>query len=162
MMLSKNLLLSFLLLYPVSSIVAQPVHGINKQLSVIPQPMSVKKTPGNFIIGKKTRIYIDSNNNSLKKIGEMLSAQLKLETGYDIIVNEKSANSSGNAIILTQNDATDTLGSEGYNLSVHPEKVIIKSLHPAGVFYGMQTLLQLLPVQLEALNKNRWLYSKIG
>ena len=113
MMIPKKIILTFLLLYLANSIVAQTDKGLDKQLSIIPQPVSVKETTGNFIIGKKTKIYVDSNNNSLKKIGEMLSAQLKLETGYDISVNEKSGNSMKNAIILTQNDVTDTLGAEG-------------------------------------------------
>ncbi len=156
-MISKKIILSFLLLYLANSIVAQTDKGLNNQLSIIPQPVSVKETTGNFIIGKKTKIYIDSSNNSLKKIGEMLSAQLKLETGFDISVNEKFGNSMKDAIILTQNDAADTLGSEGYNLSVSPEQIVIKSLQPAGVFYGMQTLFQLLPVKSEALNKERYI-----
>src|SRR5665647_2714454 len=153
----KKLILSFLLLYLVSSVFAQSEAGENSFLSIIPKPLSVKETPGNFIIGKKTKIYIDGNNNSLKKIGEMLSAQLKIETGYDVSVNEKPGNSIRNAIILTLNNAADTLGAEGYNLSVQTKKVIIKGLHPAGVFYGMQTLFQLMPVKSGALNKIRYL-----
>ena len=104
-MIPKKIILSFLLLYLANSIVAQTDKGLDKHLSIIPKPVSVKETTGNFIIGKKTKIYVDGNNNSLKKIGEMLSAQLKLETGFDISVNEKSGNSTRNAIILTQNDA---------------------------------------------------------
>ena len=154
-MLPKKLILSFLLLYLTSSIVGQLEYGLAKHLSIIPKPMSVKETPGNFIIGKNTKIYVDSNDNSLKKIGEMLSAQLKLVTGDDISVNENPGNSAKNAIILTLNNAADALGTEGYNLSVSPEKVIIKSLNPAGVFYGMQTLFQLLPLKSEAQNKIR-------
>src|SRR5665647_544684 len=152
----KKLILSFLLMYFLSPVFAQSACGKNSQLSIIPKPLSVKETPGEFIIGKKTKIFVDGNNKSLEKIGEMLSAQLKLETGYDISVNDKSANSVKNAIILTQNDAKDTLGTEGYNLSVSPEKVIIRSSNPAGVFYGMQTLFQLLPVRSESLNKIRF------
>jgi hexosaminidase len=146
-LISKNLILSFLFLYLASSIFAQPELGLDKYLSIIPKPMSVKETPGNFIIGEKTKIYVDGNNNCLKKIGEMLSSQLKLETGYDIVVIEKPGNSMKNSIILTQNDVVDTLGAEGYNLIVTPQNVTIKSLNPAGVFYGIQTLLQLLPVK---------------
>ena len=155
-MLHKKIILSFLLLYLVNSIVAQPEHGLDKQISIIPKPMFVKEAAGNFNIGKKTKIYFDVNNTSLKKIGEMLSAQLKLETGYDISVNEKPGNITRNAIILTQNDAADTLGAEGYNLSVHPEKIIIKSAHPVGVFYGMQTLFQLLPFKSDVINTKRF------
>ena len=152
-MLHKRLILTFLLLYLANSIVAQPVN-VNNNLSIIPKPLSVKETSGSFIIGKDTKIYVDVNNKSLKKIGEMLSAQLKLETGYAISVNEKKGIVAKNSIVLTQNGATDTLGTEGYNLSVRLDKIIIKSVHPTGVFYGMQTLFQLLPVKSVTINKN--------
>ena len=88
-MLIKKLITCFLLLYFASPVFAQSEHGKSKQLSIIPQPNSVKETSGEFTIGKKTKIYVDGNDESLKKIGEMLSAQLKLETGYDISVNGK-------------------------------------------------------------------------
>ena len=152
----KKLMLSFLFLCLTSAIIAQTGNKPDKQISVIPQPLSVKETSGNFTIGKKTLIYVDDNNSSLKKIGEMLSAQLKLETGYDISVSKMMSNPAANAIILTQKNAIDSLGAEGYNLSVRSDKVIIKGLQPAGVFYGMQTLLQLLPVKSETLKENRF------
>jgi len=155
-MITKKLIVSFLLLSLASSIVAQTRKGFDNHFSIIPQPLILKARAGNFVIGKKTRIYVDHNNTSLRKIGEMLSAQLKLETGFDISVNETPGNSTNDAIILTRNNAVDTLGTEGYNLSVRPERIIIKSVHPAGVFYGMQTLLQLLPVISEAKN-NRFI-----
>lgn len=156
-MLTKKIILSFLLFYLTSSVIAQTKQGLPERLSIIPQPLSLKEIAGNFIIGKKTKIYVDSNNNSLKKIGEMLSAQLKLETGYDINVTENSGSSIKNAIILTQKNVADTLGTEGYNLMVRPENIIIKSVHPVGVFYGMQTLFQLLPFKSEALDKARYI-----
>jgi len=155
-MITKKLIVSFLLLSLASSIVAQTGKGFDNHFSIIPQPLILKARSGNFVIGKKTRIYVDHNNTSLRKIGEMLSAQLKLETGFDISVNETPGNSTNDAIILTRNNAVDTLGTEGYNLSVRPERIIIKSVHPTGVFYGMQTLLQLLPVISEAKN-NRFI-----
>ena len=149
-MITKKLIVSFLLLSLASSIVAQTGKGFDNHFSIIPQPLILKARSGNFVIGKKTRIYVDHNNTSLRKIGEMLSAQLKLETGYTISINENSGNPANDAIILTGNNAVDTLGTEGYSLSVRPERIIIKSVHSAGVFYGMQTLLQLLPVIPEA------------
>lgn len=155
-MLPRKIILSFLLLHLASSIFAQQGQGLVSHLSIIPKPLSVKETAGNFTIGKKTKIYVDGNNKSLKKIGEMLSAQLKLETGYDVSVNEKPVNTMKNVIILTEN-AADTLGAEGYNLSVSPQQVIIKSVHAAGVFYGMQTLFQLFPVRSETQIKGSFI-----
>lgn len=144
--LPKFLLTSLAVLFIGSSAVAIQADKPDYQLSIIPQPLSLRQTAGNFVVGKKTIIYVDDNNTSLLKIGEMLSAQLKQLTGYDIKVNKLSGTLGSDVIILTQKGATDSLGEEGYDMSVKSGKAIIRGLQPAGVFYGMQTLLQLLPV----------------
>ena len=100
-MISKKLIVSFLLLSLASSIVAQSGKGFDDHFSIIPQPLILKAKAGNFVIEKRTRIYVDHNNTSLKKIGEMLSAQLKLATGYTISINENPGNPANDAIILT-------------------------------------------------------------
>lgn len=145
--LTKFLLTSLTLLFIGSSGFAKPDNKQDLQFSIIPQPLSLKATSGNFPIEKKSVIYIDENDVSLMKIGEMLSAQLKLVTGFDVSIKKWSGAAIGNAIILTRQNASESLGAEGYNLIVTPGKVIITGLKPAGVFYGMQTLLQLLPVE---------------
>jgi hexosaminidase len=147
--LPKFLLTSLAVLFLGGSVIAKPDDKRDHQLSIIPQPLSLRVTAGNFTIGKKTIICVDNNNASLLKIGEMLSAQLKQQTGYDIKVIKVSSTPCANAIILTQKGATDSLGAEGYSMSVGSGKVIIRGLEPAGIFYGMQTLLQLLPVKSE-------------
>src|SRR5262249_31407505 len=52
------------------------------------------------------------------------------------------------AILLTTSGANVTLGSEGYELTVAPDSVVVRAPASAGVFYGVQTLLQLLPPQV--------------
>ncbi len=42
------------------------------------------------------------------------------------------------------------IGKEGYTLESSPKGVVISANEPAGLFYGMQTLLQLLPAEIES------------
>ena len=48
-----------------------------------------------------------------------------------------------------QADLRQDLGSEGYLLDISSEKVTIRAAQPAGLFYGMQTLRQLLPPEIQ-------------
>lgn len=47
-------------------------------------------------------------------------------------------------------DNLKNLGSEGYTLEIMPLKIKISAMNPAGVFYGIQTLRQLLPIEIES------------
>ncbi len=52
--------------------------------------------------------------------------------------------------MLTTQGADPALGDEGYELLVTTDGVTITANQPAGVFYGVQTLRQLLPAALES------------
>ena len=54
---------------------------------------------------------------------------------------------SPGAILLTTKGGNKDLGDEGYELAVSSEAIVIRALEPAGVFYGIQTLRQLLAHQ---------------
>jgi hexosaminidase len=57
------------------------------------------------------------------------------------------------AILLTTNKAKADLGAEGYELAIAPKSVIIRAPEAAGLFYGSQTLLEMLPPEIFATNR---------
>jgi len=90
---------------------------------------------------------------------EMLAERLRRSTGYAIPVRVQTSevNELGSIVFTTEGDAT--LGSEGYELIVTRDRVTLKANDPAGFFYGMQTLLQLLPPSVfskQPLPTQRW------
>jgi len=58
---------------------------------------------------------------------------------------------AGGAVRLTTKDAKAALGPEGYELTVTPDSVVIRASDQAGMFYGVQSLLQLRPPEVFAL-----------
>jgi hexosaminidase len=103
---------------------------------------------GEFRISAGTKICYDPGNDELKKIADGLSAGLQSYTGQNIPIVPLVQPAEKNTIVLTLKNAPDSLGAEGYVLNITGNRAIVKALTPAGVFYGTETIYQLLPVQI--------------
>jgi len=126
--------------------------------ALVPLPQKMALLPGRFQFQQSTEIEMDPMAASA---GRYLSDQLRKSTGFrnGRFVNDpehprvRSANATPhNSIFLTTNafgsqtnQAVSDLGAEGYELEVWPNVVHIRASAPGGFFYGVQTLLQLLP-----------------
>ena len=119
-----------------------------RPLSIIPEPVSVVEKQGVFILQNNSVITVP-NNPELKTTVDFLQAKLSTATGYKFIINR--TNSSSAKIHLELNKTRNKeLGDEGYTLSSTAQKIAISANKPAGLFYGVQTLLQLLPPEIES------------
>ena len=116
-------------------------------ISIIPQPVHILKGTGHFTFPKEVLIHAPDSPELVKTIS-ILSERLSLPTGNHVTF---ATSSNGATIQLLLNDSYDSqLGKEGYTLSVTHIGIKIKANQPAGLFYGVQTLLQLLPSQIES------------
>ena len=115
------------------------------QVNVIPQPAQVKIKQGQFTLNKSTQIVVD---RSTKPVGEYLAKVLRKSTGYKLPVVQ-AASGAGNSIIIWAGGDAE-LGKESYKLNVTPDVVTIISPTANGAFYGMQTLRQLFPAEVES------------
>lgn len=121
------------------------VQAQNSTMNLIPQPVEVKAGKGMFTLTKAATVGF--NNIECRNVAEMLAQKLRTATGYTIQVNK--ANKS--AIQLNILPVPDPqLGNEGYFLAGTPKGIVISANKPAGLFYGMQTLLQLFPKEIES------------
>jgi hexosaminidase len=115
--------------------------------AIVPAPQKMEIKKGQFHLGPETRIDIDPASAAT---GRYLAAKLRESTGYPLAVQTNDEPLKG-TIQLTTQGAKD-LGPEGYELDVTPDGVSIKAPMPAGLFYGVQTLLELFPPQIFATN----------
>lgn len=118
--------------------------------ALVPEPVSMKSMPGSFIVKPQTQI-VTGNNAEVTATAKLFAEQVKACTGHTLKV--VSAASSGvSAITLQLNKAADkTIGTEGYLLEVKASGIVIRANQPAGILYGLQTLLQMLPPDPESL-----------
>ncbi|QEC68179.1 family 20 glycosylhydrolase [Panacibacter ginsenosidivorans] len=113
--------------------------------NIIPVPASVTEKPGTFILKNNFSISAPNDADAMN-VAKQLSAALSAPTGYAGTIK----NSGGNIQLQLLSATDNTIGNEGYKLSVTSKAVTISANKPAGLFYGMQTLLQLLPPSIES------------
>lgn len=118
---------------------------------LIPLPKKVTEQSGKFTIKPETRILIAGGEKEVKTIGSSLADLISSATGYDIKVEEFSGENEVRDAIVFVLDKSLPVNDEGYFLSVKPKSVMISAKTPAGLFYGKQTLRQLLPVEIEKM-----------
>jgi hexosaminidase len=120
-----------------------------KAAAIIPEPQQLDYQSGAFQLQPDLQIYTDPASMTT---GETLAERLAKATGWHFKVSGKTTPDMEKLIVggilLTTNAAAASLGDEGYTLTVATNRVIIRALSPAGLFYGVQTLLQLLPPEV--------------
>ncbi|MCF3108672.1 family 20 glycosylhydrolase [Niabella sp. CC-SYL272] len=143
--------------------VALVIFGINgfanndSLIHIIPQPVSVAAGAGTFYLNAATVITV--NDTALRGIADLLSGFLNGPSGYGIPVKKAGAQTS-NVILMERNRTPDSkILKNGYKLLVTPQRIRLTANEPEGLFYGIQTLLQLMPPDIESrgvVRKLRW------
>jgi hexosaminidase len=112
-------------------------------IAVIPKPGKLTAGRGEFALTSSSVVVADA---ALKEQGRQLAGMLDTPTGFDLEVRIGALPASGFIALRVDNTLMKTLGDEGYRLDATPKSVTIRAATAHGVFYGMQTLRQLLPV----------------
>ena len=113
---------------------------------LIPKPASILLSEGEFIISPGTKIFIRKKEDESALIGQLLEGHLGQVGGHEVAVIEENRDEKQDGIHLSLSEDT-SLGEEGYELSITTHAAHLKAHCPAGLFYGLQTLRQLLPAR---------------
>ena len=112
-------------------------HPILAQ-SVIPVPLKMEQGTGSFLLSEKTRLYTNLQGGEAKlweKYLKALPVQLK---------EARKKDRKQMLFLLITPKTTQLPSPESYTLSVTSQRIEIRATSGAGLFYGMQTLLQLM------------------
>ncbi|MEO6328502.1 MAG: family 20 glycosylhydrolase [Ginsengibacter sp.] len=118
-------------------------------VSIIPKPVSLTQGVGSFTLANTTRIQVSAVNAEVKRIGDSLSKKIFNASGYNLPVTLVKNSTASNGTIELAIIKDTAIGKEGYKLNVTATSVTISANTPAGLFYGVQTLYQLLPKEIE-------------
>ena len=122
----------------------------SQEIALIPQPVSLEKQNGSFELPDQLTIHV-GNDAELKRLASGLAERIGMATGKKVTVSETtSAQPGGINLFLATNKS---IPAEGYQLTVTTTNVVLEAAEPSGVFYGIQTLLQLLPKEIESKSK---------
>jgi hexosaminidase len=104
----------------------------------------VTPKPGSFALTGATVITTDQ---AAQALGAMLADYLFSATGFRLAVRS-SAPAGARGLSIRLDSTLTSLGAEGYRLEAGPSGVAIRAFRPAGAFYAIQTLRQLLPAAI--------------
>lgn len=117
----------------------------NQGINVIPKPLSLVQNEGSFKVTKSTKFY--ASTPEAKTIATFFASKIESSTGYDLAISEEEVSSNAIALLI---DNSLEVNDEGYTLDATDKLVSIKAKTAKGLFYGMQTLMQLLPAEIES------------
>jgi len=151
---TKNLLLALLSCLLLSSVAPA------QELKLVPEPRQIQKHEGTFAITQKTRIVINAAHADEDRLGaETLVDEIEAATGLKLkITTARSIPQSGVIYLVRVGDdkhlastlqianlsIDDKFNDEGYVLDANTERVVVAARTGEGVFYGAQTLRQLI------------------
>lgn len=111
----------------------------SRSIGIVPKPVRLVPRSGAFELSPRTVVVSDP---AVAAESAYLREFVARATGYELPAVETA---DGDRIVLAIVPEADALGSEGYRLIVGESGVAIAAATSAGVFQGIQTLLQLLP-----------------
>jgi len=115
-------------------------------VNIIPYPQTVKKLDGEFVFSKSTKIVYNKSDNDIATALEPLVSKLRQTAGFKLAFGVKKPNRNFISVELT----AKVIQPEGYYLMINKNKIAIEASTPAGVFYAVQSILQMLPAEIES------------
>lgn len=119
------------------------------EIGLIPQPQSLILSEGAFELNNETNLFVYNSNlfqNEKKQIINEIEEVAGIKLKNDLNSTDAPKN---NAIVLQQDES---LEEEAYQLNITSDLITIKAASGAGAYYALQTLKQLIPVNIDGIS----------
>jgi len=145
------------------------VQAQTPSVSIIPQPVQVNVGTETLTLPRSV-VIDDGGLSSLGRSVSFLTEKISFSGGY--AVKTLASNAKGGSVkvsstirLVINSKVSPVIGSEGYTLQVGAKQIIITANQPAGIFYGVQTLMQLFPTEIESstpLQTAKWIIPQVS
>lgn len=139
-----------LIIFVLICIFSLPVTSQN--VSIIPEPLEFKQLKGEFHFNLNTQLSF--NSPGIDSLAGYLHSMIRTRTGMNIDLPAMRKKQVSNSIHLSLEEDTWKGDQEGYHLAIYPKMIKITAGSHQGLFYGIQTLIQLIEN-----SENGWLAS---
>ena len=120
----------------------KPIPNQVTEIAIIPKPLELKTYDGSFLLDASTSFQYDKG---FKDVADYFTSYVKKELGFQL-----DSNHTKKQILFLKTD--DITNEEGYRLRINDSEISIQSKTSKGLFYGVQSLLQLFPLELGTSN----------
>ncbi len=120
-------------------------------LNIIPVPTKCVAKKGEFTVNEQTVIALPNQTEEMKNAAMVFTDLFSTAAGFTLKVSDQQAFAKSNIIRCTLN--SQIAEEEGYRLRITPSTILLEAKTPQGIFYGFQTLRQLLPAAIESSSK---------
>ncbi len=135
----KKLIIAFFIFAASSAVIAQ------SEINVIPRPVETTRNNGSFLLTKSTVIIA---NSAVKHDADMLNFYLQKLYGFTLAVKNISPYENIKNVISLGIKYPEGMKPDQYNLNVTENNISIMAINNEALFYGIQTLLQLIPAEV--------------
>ncbi|MDG2081166.1 MAG: beta-N-acetylhexosaminidase [Bacteroidales bacterium] len=135
----RNIFLLFIIIFTTLSCSKHKTNDI----AIIPEPQNLSIGRSTFTLDDDMTIFWDGND-LLKPQALYLSDLIDKSLDFEVKLADSDEKLTSRMIILQLNKIADARGDEGYTLDIGRKSVLITANTTKGIFYGIQTLYQML------------------
>ena len=129
---------------------SHPGFSIPNPVAIVPAPYQIAEASGMFTIKPDTKILADPLTESPLDLGPYLADCIQNDLRISLPVEKPAGKQAENAIVLKLDTSKSKLDGEGYELAIQESCIRITALKPAGLFYGIQSLRQMISSSKDA------------
>ena len=122
-----------------------------ESLGIVPAPSSITNVNESFTLNDATEIAAQGDNKEIVQLTAYLSGEIETTFKLKLKTNTNAPSDQKNTLFFEIDDQIEN--KEGYSISVNQNQVILKAKNSQGLFYGIQTILQLLYPQQNSSEK---------